>query len=114
MDWAHFSEYGLVGTIVGVLFFILWRIIVYTMQFVSKITDQQSKERESWQLMLASHQDVIRSIAESIRLHHQQSDEAHRTLRDGQSYQRQEHEKMIGNLNEIAITLGRINGYKHD
>lgn len=107
MDWARFDEYGLIGIVVGVLFFILWRIIVWTMAFVDKITVQQAKEREAWQL-------VIEGIKTSMDLHNQQSITAHQSIKDGQAYQRAEHEKMINSLNEITVTLGRINGFKHD
>jgi hypothetical protein len=112
MDWAHFSEYGLVGTMMGVLFFILWRIIVWTMSFIDKTISQQTEERKVWQAIIAD-------IRSSIQLHNQQSIDAHAGLKEASNFQRQEHEKMISRLDEIGvnqkeitITLGRINGYK--
>jgi hypothetical protein len=99
MDWARFDEYGLIGVIVGVLFFIQYRIISYTMTYINKITEQQAKEREAWQA-------IISSSINTLQLHNQQSIEAHNNLKEAANYQRQEHKEMIE-------SLGRINGYTH-
>jgi Na+-transporting NADH:ubiquinone oxidoreductase subunit NqrC len=116
MDWAHFSEYGLIGTIVGVLFLILYRIIVWTMALVKEQSAQQLEERKSWIV-------VVTQLKESIQMHNQQSIEARTAQQQAHEYQRQEHAKLMDQMteaakeqsrkmNEVTQALGRINGYK--
>lgn len=98
--WAKFSEYGLVGLIIAVLFFILWKILVWVMAFVKEIQAQQAKERESWLCQLKTQSEVLLKISSSIDEHDKRADERGK-------YVREEHREMIQ-------TLGRINGYKHE
>jgi hypothetical protein len=96
--WTKFSEYGLIGLIIGILFFILWRIIVWVMGFVKYIQKQQSEERASWLNSLGKHNDILNKISASIDEHDKRADERGR-------YVREEHKEMI-------TILGRMNGYK--
>lgn len=107
MDWSKFAEHGFEGLIVGTLFFILWRIIVYTMDFVKQQSLQQAEERKQWQA-------IINGIKTSMDMHNQQSIDAHGSIREGLNRARAEHEKMIEILTEQTTVLGRINGYKHE
>ncbi len=98
MDFGGFKEFGLVGLVVGVMFFILWRMIVWVMAFVKEITVQQIKEREVWSGIIARHNDSLTKINQSIERHDEKAEERGK-------YVREEHKQMI----EV---LGRINGYK--
>jgi hypothetical protein len=105
MDWAKFTEYGLIGLTIGVLFFMAWRRDVWIMAFVKEMTAAHNKERECWN-------DTYNKINKSIEDHSAQTREFHSSVHEAHRYAREEHEKMIGQLDEITITLGRINGYK--
>lgn len=96
--WSKFSEYGLIGIIIGVLFYILWRMLVWVMAFVKDIQKQQSEERIGWLTSLNKHNDLINKISSSIDDHDKRADERGR-------YVREEHKEMI----EV---LTRINGHK--
>jgi len=98
VDFAKFGEYGLIGCIVGVLFFILWRMLIWVMAFVKDIQKQQSEERAGWLGTLGKHTELINRISQSIDDHDKRADERGH-------YVREEHKQMIE-------TLARINGYK--
>lgn len=108
MDWLKmFQEFGLIGLIVGVLFFILWRMLCWVMAFIKDMTKQHTDERLLWNDSLNKHNDTLAKIAEGIDRHDERAD-----LR-GQ-YVRSEHEKMMKNLEEQGKILARINGYKEE
>jgi hypothetical protein len=96
--WSKISEYGLAGLVIGVLFFILWRMLIWVMRWVDKQEEQHRIEREIWMTRM-EHLD------QSIQLHNQGSIEARKGTEEAHRYQREEHLEMIK-------TLGRINGYK--
>ena len=112
MDWSKFSQYGLEGLVICALFFVLYKMINYTMKFIDKTTEQQSQERLAWQVQQRGMTDAIKELNESIKLQNQQTIASHEALKEANGYQRAEHEKMIGILNEQTLALGRINGYK--
>ena len=98
MDFGKlFSEFGLIGIIIGTLFFILWRMLVWVMGFVKDINKQQTEERAGWLCRLEKITDVTNQIANNISEHDKRADERGR-------YVREEHKQMIE-------SLGRINGY---
>ena len=97
--WGKFSEYGLIGLIVGILFYILWRMLVWVMAFVKDITEQHTKERETWHGSLSKQNDILLKISNSIEDHDKRADERGK-------YVREEHKEMIA-------SLARINGFKH-
>ncbi len=107
MSLSQFSEYGLIGLIVGVLFFIVWRLLVWVMKFVNDITLQQNEERKGWHGTLEKHNDLINKISDSIDRHDERADERGKFVRS-------EHEKMLMNLHEQTKILIRINGFKHE
>lgn len=99
MDFGKlFSEFGLVGLVIGTLFFILWRMLIWVMAFVKEQQKQQSEERGIWHATIARHNELISKISTSLDEHDKRADERGR-------YVREEHKQMIE-------TLGRINGYK--
>lgn len=98
MDFGKFSEYGLIGLIIGVLFFLLWRMLVWVMAFVKDITKQHADERSLWVARLEKLGDTTERISRSIDEHDKRADERGR-------YVREEHKQMVD-------ILGRINGYK--
>jgi len=96
--WAKLAEYGLAGIVIAILFFILWRMLIWVMKWVDKISEQHNAERETWMKRLES-------LDQSIQLHNQASIEARKASEEAHRFQREEHKEMI-------TTLGRINGYK--
>lgn len=103
--WNKFSEYGLIGIIIGILFFILFKMLIWVMAFVKDIQRQQGEERSGWLISLNKHNDLLNKISSSIDEHDKRADERGRFVRS-------EHEKMIDNLTEQGKILARINGYK--
>jgi len=93
-----FETYGLAGLVIGVLFFIVWRMLIWVMAFVKEMMRQQTEERTGWLCRLEKLGDNTEKIARSIDEHDKRADERGR-------YVREEHKQMIE-------TLGRINGFK--
>lgn len=106
MDFSKFSEYGLIGLIIAALFFFLWRMLVWVMKWVDKQSEQHNAERVTWA-------KVLDTLNQSIQLHNQGSIEARKMTEEAHKYQREEHQKLAEQNNEICKALGRINGYKH-
>ena len=92
------AQWGVQGAVIGLLFVILWRMLIWVMAFVKDIMSQQNVERQSWLLAQNKHSELLSKIASSIDEHDNRADERGR-------YVREEHKEMIQ-------SLGRINGYK--
>jgi hypothetical protein len=110
--WAKLAEYGLAGIVIGMLFVILWRMLIWVMKWVDKQADQHNAERLSWL-------KVLESLNQSIELHNQGSIEARKATEEAHKYQKAEHEKLAEGMNTVCSSLketekalGRINGYK--
>lgn len=100
-----FETYGLAGLVIGVLFFIILRMLIWVMAFIKDIMKQHSEERSAWLVRLEKLGDNTEKISQSIDEHDRRADERGK-------YVRFEHEKMITNLEEQGKVLARINGYK--
>ena len=98
--WAKLTEYGLAGVVIGILFYIIIKILIWVMAWMDKQSLQHFEERKSWL-------EIMNGIKSSMDLHNQSSIEARRQSAEAHDYQRQEHKEMI----EV---LGRINGYKDE
>jgi len=116
--WAKFSEYGLVGLIIAVLFLILWKFLDWFMMFIKEEREKQTEERkqhseerqvwlaqvkaqgDAWFLQMKAQGEILQKICSGLEEHDKRADERGR-------YVREEHKEMIA-------SLGRINGYKHD
>ena len=96
--WSKVAEYGLVGAMTSVVLFILYRMIVWVMDFVKEQTTQHAAERIGWQEIMRGIQGQLRENILISRAFNDSVAEAHR-------FQREEHKEMIK-------SLGRINGYK--
>jgi hypothetical protein len=92
------KEYGFIGLVIGIVFFILWRMIVWVMEFVKIQHEQHVEERKGWQSLLTSLNANILHVSQSMDEHDKRADERGK-------YIREEHKEMIQ-------VLGRINGYK--
>lgn len=119
------QQFGLIGLMNGAIVFLLFKIIVWTLATTKEILNQSaeerkawnvqsSKEREIWNTTIERHSQTINDIATSIKRHDERAEERG-------SLVKKEHEKMIDNLNamalqnkEITSCLGRINGYTHE
>jgi uncharacterized coiled-coil DUF342 family protein len=101
------KEYGLgiflaVGNIA-----LLFLIVKWTLSTTKDILNQSAKERECW------HNSIMK-VNQAIDDHTAQAKEFHSTVNEAHRYQREEHKEMIGQLKEITISLGRINGYRDE
>jgi uncharacterized coiled-coil DUF342 family protein len=102
MNWGEFGLMGLMcSAVVGLLFF----VVKWTLATTKDILSQAAEERKNWQAAIGNVNTALDEHTAQARAFHESVVEAHRM-------QRAEHEKMIQTLNEISITLGRINGYK--
>jgi hypothetical protein len=101
MDFLKiFESYGFPSLIIGTLFLIVWRLLIWVMKWVEKREDAYSKERDAWLCRLEKQNDNMNKIVESIDRHDDKAEERGR-------YVREEHKQMI----EV---LARINGYKKE
>lgn len=108
MEIANFSklyEYGLLGVVLGLVLFAVWKIIIWLMAFIKEDRENQVKERQAWLCRLEKQSDALDKIVNSLDQHDKRADERGRFVRS-------EHEKMMGNLEEQTKILTRINGYK--
>ena len=98
MPHINWEQYGIAGVVIGILFFILWRMLIWVMKWVDKQAEQHQKERDGWL-------NIMAGLRSSIDLHNQGSVEARNQSAEAHAYQRKEHEEMIK-------VLGRINGFR--
>lgn len=105
MDWGKFSEYGLLGLVIGAVIVLLFFIVKWVLEHVKALLEQQAKEREAWckvqEKQNETFQKVVVSIDQVVKAlekHDEKADERGK-------YVREEHKEMIA-------SLGRINGYK--
>lgn len=96
--WTKLSEYGLAGIVIAILFFILWRILIWVMKWVDKQEEQHRAERILWKETQDKNNQVLDKLCSTISRHDEKAEERGK-------YVREEHKQMIENL-------GRINGYK--
>ncbi len=101
--WKVLGEYGLAGGIFLLLFF----CIKWILEETKKILERESVERKQWTSIIQGFQKNIADNSLQLITFQNQNAEAHK-------YQKQEHEKMISNLDEHYKVLVRINGYKDD
>ena len=97
---SRLADYGVIGIVVGILFFILWRMLVWVMAFVRETIQQHNDERITWLEVLREHRQKLERLSNNMDEHDKRADERGK-------YIREEHKQMIE-------TLGRINGYKKD
>lgn len=100
MDLTKFSEYGLLGLMIAAIIFLLFKIIMWTLATTKEILRQAATEREAWITAFNEHTLQARAFHDEVK-------EAHK-------FQREEHKESLNNQKELAIILGRINGYKHE
>jgi len=94
-----FEKYGLIGLIVGTLFWMAWRRDIWIMAFVKEITQRHIDERKVWLEKEEEKTKTISELTNSIKRHDERAEERGKFVR-------KEHEQMIQ-------SLGRINGYKY-
>ena len=99
MDFGKiFSEFGLMGAVIGAMFFMFWRWSVWIMGWIKDKDKQTAEERIVWLSRLEKLDASISKTADNIDNHDKRADERGR-------YAKEEHKQMI----EV---LGRMNGYK--
>ena len=105
MPTATWEQFGIAGIVIGTLFFILWRMLIWVMKWVDKQSEQHNSERTAWM-------KTLETLNNSIQIHNQGSIEARKLVEEAHKYQRDEHMKLAEQNNEICKALARINGYK--
>lgn len=107
MPHTSWEQYGIAGVVIGVLFFLLWRMLTWVMVFIKDTVRQHNDERINWLYALNKQGEAIGKIIESINHHDERANERGKFVRD-------EHKKMIDNLEEQYKVLLRINGHKDE
>ncbi len=105
-DFTLFRDFGLVGVMAGSITILLFLVVKWTLQTTKEILRQAEKERECWR-------GTIDAINKTIDNHNSRAQEFHSSVQEAHKYQRDEHEKMIKNLDEQYKVLLRINGEKY-
>ena len=112
MDWAKFSEYGLLGLMIGSITILLFFIVKWVLEHVKELLAQQAKERESWCIIQAKQNEAfikvvtsLDGVIETIKKHDEKSEERGK-------YVKEEHREFMKQVTEVTNSLGRINGYK--
>lgn len=82
---------GVVAIVAGI--WMLWYLIKYTVVRLGNSLDQLAKN--------------MSAFTDRVRSEHDECKVSHKCLLD-------QHHEMMLQLKEITLTLGRINGYKHD
>lgn len=107
--WAKLTEYGLAGSVIGILFILLYKMLTWVMAWVDKINTQHNAEREVWAESQREERrgnlEVMNTMKQAIELHNQSSIESRKSTEEAHRFQREEHKEMI-------VILGRINGFK--
>jgi len=111
MDFTKFEQFGPQWLFMGIVLFILYRMIIWVMAFVKEQNACHGKERETWL-------EVMTSMKQSIDTHNLNSLEMRSSVAEAHRFQREEHMKQLeksdiicASLKEVEAALGRINGY---
>ena len=63
---TSWTQYGLVGIMIGAILIILWRILIWVMRWVDKQEETHREERKSWQDYMSNFQQVQSRIMQTI------------------------------------------------
>jgi hypothetical protein len=91
----------------GGLLVLVGFILKWVFSEVSNLNQRAAEERIKWQEIISSFQVCQTQIIAESRDFRDVVATAHKA-------QMEEHREMIKELTEITLTLGRINGYKHE
>ena len=100
------SQLGFGAVAMGAILYAAWKLL----QWGKEIVDNAMKQVESERIRSA---EIYTKFAAAIDEHTAQAREFHIEVRNVHQYQREEHCKMIENLEEQGKVLLRINGEKH-
>jgi hypothetical protein len=102
---GYLAEMGL-GNLLSLCIFIAF---FFLLKWVLNISGEQLKsmqqERETWAEIQQGFNEEMKGIQSQIKTNILTNQAFFQTVNDAHKYQREEHK-------EIALTLGRINGYK--
>jgi methyl-accepting chemotaxis protein len=95
-------------------FALLVYVMVRVLGHQDSIVKQASKEREGWLETLKLEREqfvsVLGDISKNFEAHSSRAKEFHRQIRDAHAFQREEHIKMIENLNQMTVKIHEGNG----
>lgn len=92
------------GTAGGGFLFLLYFLLKWVLKQQKQMYEDAKAERESWQMKLTEmHEDRVRG-SERAEAFQAKVAEAH-------SFQREEHQEMVKSLQEVAVTLAKLNGH---
>ncbi len=100
------GELGFGAVCMGAVLFASWKLLNWGKGIVDNAMAQLERERDR-------SADVYNKLSKAIDEHTSQAREFHMEVRNAHGYQREEHNKMIQNLDEQYKVLLRINGEKH-
>ena len=110
MDYSEIakavSELGFGAVSLAAVLIACWKLLSWGKAIVDNAMAQLERERER-------SSEVYGKLAKAIDEHSAQAREFHMEVRNAHGYQREEHKKMIENLDEQAKVLLRINGERH-
>jgi len=112
MDTSTFllaiQQHGpIVGTLVLLFFILKW---VFKNQ--DRILTIANAQNEYWLKMIQEHIKIIQNHTENAKEFHVQIKGDHKDQKEANSFQRQEHGKMIATLTESITLLKTLNGNK--
>jgi hypothetical protein len=111
MDFSKLYEYGLLGVMLGLVLFALWKIIVWLMAFIKEDRERQAVEREKWLCRLEKLDESIRKTADNIDNHDKRAEERGRYVKEEHAKTISQGEIICSSLKQVEQALGRINGY---
>jgi HSP90 family molecular chaperone len=103
MDLPLFRDIGIVAVVAMPLFF----LIKWIAEEFKADLKRSADERAKWQEIINGFQRELQAHTLNAASFHEQVTEAHR-------FQREEHEKLMSQMDEVSKTLLRINGYKDE
>lgn len=113
-------QFGLVGIMAGAIIFLLYKVIIWTLEAHRKLLDQFTEMLKMYQELSREATDSIKKITESISKHDEKAAERGRYIREEHDNQAKNQiiinetlSKVNSSLTEVCAGLGRINGFKH-
>lgn len=115
MDFTKIlSEFGFGVTMATGVFVAFFFLLKWVLGASSDMLKQMAQERETWSKVQLGFTTQMQAINEQIKATSVIQQHFFEAVTEAHRFQREEHANMLANQKEIALTLGRINGYRHD
>ena len=117
-DWTQF---GLVGALIGSIVFLLFKVIMWTLEAHKNLLAQFIEILKMYQKLSEQATQGMQDLTESIKKHDEKADERGKYVREEHANQvknQKEINDALGKVNislgEVCAGLGRVNGFKKD